>query len=394
MCGGLSDWTGRPASLFRCVFVALAVLGGSGLALYVLGWLFIPRSGSSSSIGRRAAGDREALGYAVAFATGLAGLLLAFDALGLSFASNLVWPNWIAAAGLVVIWRVADDDEKADIRELVEQAPIVGVSSTHSKRATAVRIASGGVLVIVGLTGLVATRHPTFATFRALCAAAAVILGFLIAFGPWWLRLARDLADERRERVRSQERADMAAHVHDSVLQTLALIQRSAANPAEVTRLARVQERELRAWLFDGRSPGSFDAETVHTIGEGVSAVQLEVEDQHRISVESVVVGDCPLDDDLRALLAAGREAVVNAAKWSGANSVSIYVEVEPSRVSMYVRDRGAGFDADAVDGSRRGIAESIRARMERHGGTSEIRSEPGEGTEVELVLPRHPASK
>ncbi|HXW34427.1 MAG TPA: PspC domain-containing protein, partial [Acidimicrobiales bacterium] len=253
VAGGLAQYTGRSATLFRAIFVVLAVFAGSGLALYVLAWLLIPRSGSSVPIARRALSDRESLAYAVAFATGLVGLLLALDALGLTFASNLIWPNWLAVAGLVVVWRSADEDEKADLRELIDKTPLVGVSATQSRRATVARVVLGIALVVVGLTGLVATRHPTFATLRSLGAACAVLVGFIVVFGPWWLRLVRDLTDERRERVRTQERADMAAHVHDSVLQTLALIQRSASNPREVTRLARVQERELRAWLFEGR---------------------------------------------------------------------------------------------------------------------------------------------
>jgi signal transduction histidine kinase len=213
-------------------------------------------------------------------------------------------------------------------------------------------------------------------------------------FGPWWLGLARDLAVERRQRVRTEERADMAATIHDSVLQTLALIQRSSDDPREVTRLARAQERELRAWLFEGRPPGSFDAALVTTLAQGVAVVESEVEESHGVALESVVVGDCPMTDELRALLAAGREAAVNAAAWSGAATVSVYLEVEPARVSMFVRDRGQGFDPGAVSADRRGISDSIRARMARHGGTADIRSVPGQGTEVELVMPRPDADR
>jgi signal transduction histidine kinase len=181
----------------------------------------------------------------------------------------------------------------------------------------------------------------------------------------------------------------MAAAIHDSVLQTLALIQRSSGDAREVTRLARAQERELRAWLFEARPPGSFDASAVTTLAQGVAVIESEVEESHGVPVASVVVGDCPLTGGLRALLAAGREATVNAAAWSGATTVSLYVEVEPARVSFFVRDRGRGFDPGAVGGDRRGISDSIRARMNRHGGTADIRSAPGRGTEVELVMPR-----
>jgi signal transduction histidine kinase len=155
-----------------------------------------------------------------------------------------------------------------------------------------------------------------------------------------------------------------------------------------VTRLARAQERELRAWLFEGRSPGSFNRE-VSTVAQAVSVIEGDVEASHRVAVDSVTVGDCELTTELRALLGAGREATVNAAKWSGAASVSIFVEVEPAQVSVFVRDRGKGFDPETVDADRKGIAESIRARMTRHGGTAVIRSALGQGTEVELVMPR-----
>ena len=221
-----------------------------------------------------------------------------------------------------------------------------------------------------------------------------VIVGFLVVFGPWWLRLARDLAVERRERVRNEERADMAATVHDSVLQTLALIQRAAGDQGEVTRLARAQERELRAWLFEGRPPGSFHASEVTTVAQAVSVIEGDVEASHRVAVETVTVGDCALTTELRALLAAVPRGDGQRGHVVGGAEVSIFVEVEPAQVSAFVRDRGQGFDPDAVDEDRRGIAESIRARMTRHGGSADIRSVPGQGTEVELVMPRTGAGR
>ena len=180
----------------------------------------------------------------------------------------------------------------------------------------------------------------------------------------------------------------MAAHVHDSVLQTLALIQRSADDPQNVVRLARAQERELRSWLFEGRPPGAI-GEDATMLAEGVSLLQRQVEADHGIAVQVVVVGDCELDDALRALLDAAKEATVNAAKWSGADQVSVYAEVEPDTVMIYVRDRGQGFDPEAVPEGRQGIAQSIKARVARFGGTAVIRSAPGDGTEVQVSIPR-----
>jgi signal transduction histidine kinase len=213
-----------------------------------------------------------------------------------------------------------------------------------------------------------------------------VIAGIAVMLGPWWLGIARDLVAERRARIRAEERADMAARVHDSVLQTLAMIQRRADQPQQVIQLARAQERELRAWLFDGRAPGSLDE---MTLAAGVRQIQQEVEAQHGVSVEAVTVGDCELDDDLAALLAAAREATVNAAKWSGADVVSVFAEVEPASVAVYVRDRGKGFDPAAVPEDRKGLAESVHARMARRGGSATVRSTPGQGTEVSLTMPR-----
>jgi signal transduction histidine kinase len=172
------------------------------------------------------------------------------------------------------------------------------------------------------------------------------------------------------------------------VLQTLALIQRRADDPQKVIQLARAQERELRSWLFDGRAPGAIDGQGL-TFAAGVRLIQQEVEAQHEVAVEAVTVGDCELDDDLRALLAAAREATVNAVKWSGAGVVSIFAEVEPAEVSLFVRDRGRGFDPAAVPGDRKGLAESIHARMARRGGVATVRSVTGEGTEVSLTMPR-----
>jgi signal transduction histidine kinase len=195
-------------------------------------------------------------------------------------------------------------------------------------------------------------------------------------------RLAGQLARERSERIRSQERAEMAAHLHDSVLQTLALIQRADA-PRDMVALARNQERELRAWL-NGRQPTGDD-----TLASAIEKVAASVELTLKVPVEVVTVGDAPLDDRLRAVVEACREATVNAAKHSGAPQISIYVEVEPASVTAFVRDQGSGFDPESVASDRRGIAESIHGRMQRAGGSATIVSEMLGGTEVQLSMPR-----
>jgi signal transduction histidine kinase len=241
-------------------------------------------------------------------------------------------------------------------------------------------LAGGGVTLLLG--------HPGRLLLRQLGGVALVIAAIVVILGPWWLHIARDLVVERQARARAEERADMASQLHDSVLQTLALIQRRADDPQKVVQLARAQERDLRAMLFEGRAPGSLGGEGM-TLAEGVRLIQQEVEAQHGTAVEAVTVSDCDLDDNLTALLAAAREATVNAVKWSGAPVVSMFAEVEPAEVSIFVRDRGRGFDPDAVPGDRKGVAESIRGRMARRGGTATIRSVQGEGTEVSLKMPR-----
>ena len=200
--------------------------------------------------------------------------------------------------------------------------------------------------------------------------------------GPWLLRLSSDLSEEREARVRSEERADVAAHLHDSVLQTLALIQRSAGDPATVSRLARAQERDLRSWLFDSHGEGP------DTLAAALRAVAAEVEDAHGVPVEVVCVGDAPVTEEDRPLVLAAREAMTNAAKHSGAGSVDVYAEATHAGVEIFVRDRGAGFAPDLVAEDRHGIRSSIVGRMERHGGSASVRSTPGEGTEVRLSLP------
>ena len=202
-------------------------------------------------------------------------------------------------------------------------------------------------------------------------------------------RLAAEaaLGEERAERARSQERAETAAHLHDSVLQTLALVQRRAGDATAVRALARRQERELRAWLFGGRAPDAPArfADAVRDAAEHVEAV-------HGLSVSVVAVGDAPLDPALDALVAAAREALTNAAKHAGVPSASLYAEVADGRASVFVRDRGHGFDPAAVPEDRAGLRTSIEERVRRHGGTATVQTAPGEGTEVRLAMPLAPS--
>ncbi|MHB8505921.1 MAG: sensor histidine kinase, partial [Acidimicrobiales bacterium] len=311
--------------------------------------------------------------------------LLSASLLGTPWLGSLTWPMLISAAGLILVWRDGTDADRAPIRQLGVPLARFGAGPHGSWRRALARIAVG-VAVAVGGVAILTLGHER-AVLRPLAGVALVLGGIVAVFGPWWLNLARELANERRARMRAEERTELASRVHDSVLQTLALIQRHADEPQRVGQLARSQERELRAWLFEGRPPGGF-GDDVKTLGEALRRVQMDVEEAHDVRVELVVVGDAPLDDHLEPLVAAAREATVNAAKWSGASVVSLFAEVEPDQVSVFVRDRGVGFDRAAVSADRKGVAESIEGRMARAGGRARIRGSPGEGTEVELVSP------
>jgi signal transduction histidine kinase len=383
VAAGLAARRGLDPTIVRLGLVLLAfVTVGWAFVAYVLVWLLVPVAGADSSIASKAKDDRRGVALAVGLGSMLIALLVLVGLVGGGWVGTVGWPLVISAVGLVLIWRNGPDREQATMRHLVE--PLLGLTRDRRPGIVA-RLSVAAVLLIAGVA-ILASVHESISLLWPLGGVALVIGAIAVALGPWWLGIARDLVAERRARIRAAERADMAARVHDSVLQTLAMIQRRADQPQQVIQLARAQERELRAWLFDGRAPGSMDE---LTLAAGVRQIQQEVEAQHGVTVEAVTVGDCELDDDLAALLAAAREATVNAVKWSGADVVSLFAEVEPTAVSLYVRDRGRGFDPAAVPGDRKGLAESIHARMTRRGGSATVRSAPGQGTEVSLTMPR-----
>jgi signal transduction histidine kinase len=301
------------------------------------------------------------------------GLVLLASRLGLPVRPQLLVPLLVVGAGAVLAFTQLDEVERS------RWAARTGVGT----RAAAVQACVGLVLVVLGLFLLIVPHTDPVQLGRTALAALAVLGGVGLVLAPWALRLWRDLDDERAARVREAARSDIAAHLHDSVLQTLALIQRRSGDPAEVARLARAQERDLRGWLYGE------PAADQQTLAAQVAAIAAEVEDVHGVLVEVVAVGDGPVDADAAILLAALREAVVNAARHAG-GPVRVYLECGPDEVEAFVRDRGPGFVVDAVPGDRLGVRESIIGRMERHGGSARVRSTPGEGTEVRLVLPVH----
>jgi signal transduction histidine kinase len=388
---GLSVKTGIDVTALRVVLVVLTLLTTGFLAaVYVITWLVMPMTGEISNIASRALSDKRGIGLAAALGSVLAVLMITASSLGAGWLNAPAWPIIISVCCLVLIARNGSPEEQDQLRRVFE--PITGAGDGRLRERSILRWLVIAALLIGGLSILL-NGHERWALLAPLGGLLLMLTAIAIALAPWWLRIARDLVEERQARIRAEERAEMASRVHDSVLQTLALIQRRAAEPQEVIKLARGQERELRAWLFDGQPPGTIKGEGI-TLAGGIRQIQEDVEAQHRITVDAVTVGDCELDDDLQALLAAAREATVNAAKWSGADTVSLFAEVEPDEVALFVRDRGRGFDPAAVPADRKGLAESVQARIARRGGSAIVRSAPGEGTEVSLTMARGAADR
>jgi signal transduction histidine kinase len=385
VASGVAAWRGFHVTTVRIVFVLIALITtGVGVPLYVAAWLLIPAAGADASILSKARSDSRGIAFATGLATLLTFVLLVAGVFNDGWFSSWAWPQVFSLAGLVLIWRNAPAEEQATLRHFTEPLGSAAGTVAPSRRA-AIRLTIASVLLLSGAIWLASSRA-SLALLRPLGGVALVIAAIVLFFGPWWLRIARDLVLERQARVRAEERADIAARIHDSVLQTLALIQRRAEDPQKVVQLARLQERELRSWLFEGKAPNEVDAD--QTFAAGVRQIQEDVETRYGVPVEAVTVGDCELDDNLSALLGAAREATVNAAKWSGASVISLFAEVEPAEVSIVVRDRGKGFDPEAVPEDRKGLAESVRGRMARRGGTATVTSARGEGTKVSLKMP------
>jgi signal transduction histidine kinase len=344
VCAGIGDAVAVDATLVRLVFALLAFASGAGIAAYLGAWAMLPAPGAPPPRRARRIGGLVLLVWAV---------ILALRGLGL--ADSVVWPLALVAAGAV----------------LATSSTTFGLRKRHLQ---------AGALVLSVLGIVLFVNQNSGGSASTLLAPGAVAVALMLVLVPWAFRLVRERDAERAERVRSEERADLAARVHDSVLQTLTLIQKE---PGDARRLARRQERELRAWLYPDRA-----AAAEGTLASALDSAAAEIEELHGVRVEVVRTGDAQLDDRARALVLAAREAMANAARHSGVDEVSVFLDARVDGIALYVRDRGSGFDPAAVAADRRGLAESIRGRMERVGGSARIVSTPGEGTEVELELP------
>ncbi|WP_428831310.1 PspC domain-containing protein [Actinomadura chokoriensis] len=375
VCRGLAVHLGVDVVLVRAAFVLLTVASGLGVAAYAAFWILVPApeavppdeqaapAGETAKTGRLRGRDwGQLLAYA-AVTLGLA--VLPWGAAGV--VQWALWPFVVGGVGAAILWQQADRDQRQRWTLPLRQRWLRSLM---------------GLLLVVGGIGGVVVQNVEAAQARSVIVAMLIILtGVAVIVTPWVVRLWQDLDAERHERIRSQERAELAAHIHDSVLHTLTLIQRNAHDTREVQRLARSQERTLRTWLYQPR------ADPDQTFAAAIRELAGEVEDDHGVPIEIVCVGDTALDERLGAALQAAREAMVNAAKYSGAPSVSVYAEVESDEIAVFVRDRGKGFDLDGVPADRMGVRGSIIGRMERNGGKATVRTAPGEGTEVRLEI-------
>jgi len=380
VAAGIAERLKIDPVVIRLAFVVLSFAGGLGIVVYLLAWLIVPDAHPSAD---RPDGGATGVRQIVSVGLVVAGVMVLSRKAGLWFSDPAAWSVGFVAFGSAILW-TRTDSGRARVARLASKLPRTRTDLLSGRSKG--RLAAGILLVVGGMAIFLAANTSLAALRNVAFGVMVTAIGLGLAFGPWMYELVRQLGSERRERIRSEERAEVAAHLHDSVLQTLAMIQR-APTREEMTTLARGQERELRAWLY-GRAPATAGTETLRDAFDGMAA---RVERMHRVAVDAVVVGDAPMDERLRALVDAAGEATTNAAKHSGAGTISVYAEVSDGTVNVFVRDEGAGFDAATMASDRRGISESIVGRMERNGGAATVTSTPAEGTEVHLELPRRP---
>jgi signal transduction histidine kinase len=379
---GVATHLGVDVWWVRLAFVALTVVSGAGVLAYAILWALVPLDGAGAAEGGDnddgTSGDLTSgrnSELAVLLVLGAAGVVLGGLLLATMAGLNLKGfvPLALAGAGASLIWLRADEDQRERLRS--------GVGRVAPRRAGILQVVLGVSLVLVGLIAFGVGGVGLGQAGTLLGAVAVVVVGIVLVASPFALRLWRERDDERRARIRSEERAEIAAQVHDSVLQSLALIQKNSSDASEVGRIARAQERDLRRWLY----PTSTQSPT--SLRGQLETMAADVEDTYGVLVDVVCVGDASASDRMSALLQATREALSNAARHSGAETVSVYAEMSERSVVVHVRDRGKGFNVADIPPDRMGVRESILGRLERHGGTARVTSSPGEGTRIELAM-------
>ena len=362
VAAGIAHRLGVSTVYIRAAFLSLLFAFGLAGVVYLVLWAVALDTNSTIEQPRSHSHTRQHFGLLLMFA----GLVVLLARLGWWIFPAVTLPTTVL---MVVAAGILDRGDDSD-------QPL-----SQEERPRYLQVLLGTVLVFVSIVVIVTSARGSFEQAGGLLAGfSAGIAGLGFIFSGWVGRLFGDLTSEREARVRGEERADFAAHLHDSVLQTLALIQRSE-DPAEMTVLARGQERELRDWLYAAPKEGP------QQLSESLQTRADRVERDHRVPVEVIVVGDIAMTEPLNLLSAAAGEAMTNAARHSGTDQVAVYAEQSDGAVEVFVTDHGTGFDPDSVPGDRKGISESILGRMLRAGGTASIDTDP-DGTEVSLRLP------
>ncbi len=391
VAAGVADHLGLPVSYVRVFFLVASAFKGMGILLYAGLWLWLPLNTAQEerAPGIEAAtrqGKRLSRAVRIRDAGPIVSLVLV--ALGIVAVGHLVWsgsfvfwPIVIGLAGVAVLWWQADEAQRERWLDTTGRISLLRAVVGSGGMASYARLVVGAGLLLTSIVLFGVQTGRASVARDVIIAGVLGIVGIALTLGPWLVRLSGELSEERAARIRQQERADVAAHLHDSVLQTLALIQKHAADPRTVSTLVRAQERDLRHWLYGDPAP------TQTTIASALRTAAAEVEDGHGVPVEVVTVGDAPASERSAPLVRAAREAMVNAAKHSGAAKIDVYAELSSSRAEAFVRDRGQGFVLDEVAEDRLGVRNSIIGRMERHGGSAAIRTAPGDGTEVHLAM-------
>lgn len=360
VCTGLAENLRWPVSVVRLAFVVATLANGVGIVAYLAYWAVLPakptaaRRGTDGDFARMLAFGAVVIGFA------LLSYSFSWDAF-----STYVPALLVLALGLAILLRQRSGDAP----------PLARVPGTWTRTALGMSLVAAGLITL--LVGEVGWRQGG----RALVVALLLLGGVAVLALPWLVRTFQDLTAERRARIREQERAELAGHIHDSVLQTLTLIQRHADDPDRVRRLSRAEERRLRSWLYE--PVGLAD----ERLGAALQHEAARIEQEYDAAIEVVLVGDRAMGNaPARALLAASAEAMVNAAKHAG-GQISVYCEVSEAGADVYVRDRGPGFDPDRIPPDRHGIRDSITGRLQDEGGKAEfVTRDPG--TEVHLSIP------